>query len=100
VGAEEEAKERLVRRWLKRFWKRLQYRWGWRRCHGCRGWHKVRWVKDWVVHPEEPPMFYHYECSGCGARTSTTPSVLSEDAARKLGYKDFAEYAEKNLNVK
>lgn len=89
-----------IRRWFRRLRKRCQYRRGWRRCPSCRGWHKVIWVKDWVLDPEEPPLFYHYECAGCGAQTSMRPSVLSEHAAKELGYRDFADYADKNLSEK
>jgi hypothetical protein len=85
-----------VMRYLKRFWKRLKYRLGWRLCEKCRGFHKIKWVKDVIYHPEEPPMFYHWECTNCGNATPVRPSGLTEEVVRKLGYKNFIDYAKRN----
>lgn len=63
----------------------------------CRTFTKIRWVKDIIYHPEEPPMFVHWQCAHCGARTPTQPTSLTEDACRKLGYDSFADYGAKVL---
>ena len=83
-------------RLLKRVWRYIQSRLGWATCPVCKEWRRIRWVKDWIIHPEEPPMFCHYECTGCGARTEVMPTALTEHAVKKLGYKDFADWAKKH----
>jgi hypothetical protein len=56
----------------------------------------MKWIKDWVYDPEEPPMFVHYECSGCGHNSGIIPTSITEDAVRKLGYDSFIDYAAQN----
>lgn len=88
---------RRLYRWVRNFRVRFLH---WRYCSICRTFSKIRWVKDPVYHPEEPPMFYHYECARCGTQTSTQPTSLTEDACQSLGYSSFSDYAAKNLSKK
>lgn len=53
---------------------------GWRLCSSCRGFHRFIWVKDWILFEDEPPMFVHYECAGCGRRTDTIASTVQSAA--------------------
>ena len=81
-----------LRKWLHRRWKRFLYRRGWRYCPVCRKFAKIKWVKDVVLHEDEPPMFFHWTCSNCGARTPIAATGLTQDAVKSLGYKDFDDY--------
>lgn len=72
----------------------IKYRMGWRVCPSCGKFARIAWVKDWVMHPDEPPLFWHYECTACGAATDIMPSVLSEKAVRGLGFENFDKFAE------
>ena len=82
---------------IKRLWRITQVRWfGYRGCDRCRKLVKPRFVKDVVLFEDEPPLFGHYECPGCGLATPIMPSGLTEDAVRKLGYGSFDDYARRN----
>lgn len=86
---------------IKNFIHNIKIKLGYIDCPCCHNFIKPKWVKDYIYHPEEPPMFYHYECPKCIFWFSTfTPSILTERTVRKLGYKDFNDYAEKVLNHK
>ncbi len=77
--------------WVKRRAGRLD-------CPCCGGQATLVWEKDWVMHPEEPPLFCHWRCLGCHAITPIRPTELSERAVRSLGFGDFTEYATKVLH--
>ena len=87
---------RKIRRWFKRIWKRCQYRRGWRICLACRSWQKIECKPVYLLFEDEPPMFVEWKCTGCGKRTGLMPTMLTTDAVKSLGYKDFNDYAEKN----
>jgi len=89
-----------LRWWIRRGLKRYLYRRGWRYCPCCRKFVEIKWVQDVVLFEDEPPMFSHWECSNCGATTPVSPTILTEDAVRRLGYKDFSEYCRKVLKRK
>ena len=66
-------------------------------CPYCNVLIKPKFNKDYIYHPEEPPMFYHYSCPKCTLWLSTsTPSILTERAVKQLGFKNFNEFAERN----
>lgn len=65
---------------------------GWGNCPNCKSFIKPIWVNDWLYDPDEPPMFYHYECPKCFARTDIMPSKLTEKAVKQLGFNSFEEY--------
>jgi len=59
-------------------------------CPFCKEFIKPKLIKDWICHPEEPPLFFHYECPKCTLWISTfKPSILTEKAVRQLGFKRF-----------
>ena len=67
-------------------------------CPHCRAVISPRWVKDAVLHPEEPPLFAHYECPKCWRHlTPIEPTALTEQAVRRLGFRDAADYAQQVL---
>jgi hypothetical protein len=82
---------------LRALLKRIKVRMGWRYCGCCRQFVRLQWEKDWIVHPEEPPLFCHWECPNCGAGSPILPTSLTTKAVRSLGFKDFNDYAEKAL---
>lgn len=86
---------RKFRWWLKRRWKRFLYRRGWRYCPRCRKFSKILWVKVPIFHPDEPPMFFFFQCSNCNAKTPVMPTRLSIEAVQSLGYVDFDDYYKK-----
>ena len=54
-------------------------------CPFCKELIKPKFVKDYVYHSDEPPMFYHYECPKCTLWLSTSiPSILTERAVKQL----------------
>lgn len=66
---------------------------GWQDCPRCKQLVRMRFEKVAVLHPEEPPMFGYWHCQRCGgAQSDVLPTWLAEKAARRLGYKDFADY--------
>ena len=65
---------------LKRWVRKIR---GFKPCPLC-GERSVHWVQDCVLFEDEPPMFCHWECVACGARTETRPSRLTVDVARSL----------------
>lgn len=67
----------LFKKWLLRF---ILLR---ERCPVCQE-YALRWVKDWVVDPEEPPMFGHWVCDECGASTPIKPTKLAVRAAKDV----------------
>jgi rRNA maturation protein Nop10 len=69
-------KKSRFRRWYRRF---ILFR---EKCPVC-GEYSVKWVKDWIVDPEEPTMFGHWLCEDCGAFTLTQPTKLTIDAAKQ-----------------
>lgn len=73
----------------------IKVRLGWRYCTKCRHLVRLRWVKDWIVSPEEPPLFYHYECPICHGCSAIVPTTLTLKAVRNLGYETVSEYVEK-----
>ena len=75
----------------------FKYRAGYKDCHSCGAQATVSFEKDWIFHPDEPPLFGHFRCSECNACTMSKPTGLSEEAVKKMGYKDFNEYGEKVL---
>lgn len=77
---------------IKYFLRHVLEKLGWQDCPECNSFIKPKWVQDWIYDPEEPPMFYHYECRRCGARTDTIPSPLTEKSVKRLGFKDFHDY--------
>jgi len=79
----------------------LKIKLGYIYCPFCKQLIKPKYIKDHIFHPEEPPMFYHYECPKCKLWLCvSTPSVLTERAVRQLGYKNFDDYAKKVLKEK
>ena len=88
---------KLIKRYLKKSIRNLKYRLGWRHCGKCRTFSWIRWVKDWVVDPDEPSMFYHWECSNCGISTTVQPTLNTEKAVRSLGFENFECFAKENL---
>lgn len=90
---------RLIAAWT-RWLHAYRERHGWFDCPVCGTFMKPRWVKDWIVDPEEPPLFYHYECPHCGASTAPEPSSLTEHAVRDLGFRNFDHFAETHLQPK
>ena len=85
--------------WHKRLAHRVKFKFGWRDCPNCRQFAHFSWEKEWVHHPEEPPLFVYYVCGACGWRTKTMPSWLTESAVRSLGYQDFEDYAVRGLKI-
>ena len=88
-------------RWkkLKEWWHfRVMY-WkgkrGWEFCPDCARFVRPRWIKEWIHHPEEPPLFCRYQCPECGYTTGVNPTGLTEETVRRMGYKNFLEYAQK-----
>ena len=75
---------------LWRAWRKFN---AWEDCEGCGSEMSMHFVKDWVYHPEEPPMFYHFECTVCNHISSMQHSILMDEAAKKFGYDDFPSYA-------
>ena len=65
-------------------------------CRSCRKVITPRWKKDHVLFEDEPPLFYHYECPHCGYHlTNMIPTAITENAVKKLGYRDFKDYVGK-----
>lgn len=81
-------------KYLRTLIQKVQKRFGWDMCPCCRNWRRIKIVQDPVVFEEEPPMFFHYECTGCGARTVTLPTSLTEDALKELGYSSYDAFLE------
>lgn len=71
------SKKLIFRRWFNRFVLLKE------RCPICQE-YAVRWVKDWVVDPEEPPMFGHWICDACSAATKVVPTRLALRAAKDV----------------
>lgn len=82
---------------MKEIIRKIKVKLGWIDCPSCGNFIKPRWEKDWIIDPEEPPMFYHYECPKCFARTDIEPTLITEKAVRNLGYDDFKDFANKNI---
>jgi hypothetical protein len=82
------------RRW-HRLVRNVRWRMGWRHCRHCRQFSRIKWIKDVVLFADEPPMFYHLECTRCGARTAVMPTCITESAARSLGFDSFDDYSKK-----
>lgn len=79
---------------MKNFIKNIKIKLGYIECHVCNNFIKPKLIKDYIYHPEEPPMFYHYECPKCKTKTDIEPTLLIEKAIRDLGYKDFNDFME------
>jgi hypothetical protein len=54
-------------------------------------------VQDIVVYADEPPIFFHYECPACGAKSEIQPTVVAEAAIQEMGYKDFRHFARERI---
>lgn len=82
---------------LKRAWWAF---WGWVDCPVC---HQqiMRWEKDYVFHPEEPPCFGHWQCFNpeCRVSSDITATWLMDEAAQKHGFKNFDDFMEKKDGV-
>lgn len=80
---------------IKRWWRSVTTTWklqhGWTYCPECGYLVFPRFVKDWIVHPEEPPLFGHYYCPHCRHTTAPKASFLMDSAARSHGYKSFED---------
>jgi len=74
---------------------RIKRRLGWIDCPQCGKFRKPRWVKDYVLDPEEPPLFGHWYMPCCGASTEVEPTMIMDDAARSFGAKDFNDFMER-----
>lgn len=80
-------------RWLRRKWRALV---GWHDCPCC-GAQALRWHKYVILNEDEPPMFGWWHCEACERRTDVLPTEITERAVKSLGYRNFDEYAERNL---
>jgi hypothetical protein len=79
---------------MNRYWRRLREHWGWIDCPGCGQFRRPRWVKDYIYHPEEPPLFGHWYMPCCGVSTEVTATSIMDDAARSFGARDFNDFME------
>lgn len=77
---------------MKKLIRKILTKFGWIDCPKCNSFIKPKFIKDWIYDPEEPPMFYHYECPQCFARTDIEPTILTENAVKKLGFENFQDY--------
>jgi hypothetical protein len=59
----------------------------------------MKFTQVQVLFPDEPPLFFKVECQRCGWTTGTLPSVLTEQAVRKMGFKDFEEYVQASNEI-
>jgi len=76
-GSDVSDRRHYFKRWLNRFILL-------RECCPICSEYAVRWIKDWVVHPEEPPMFGHWICDECHAATPVLPTRLTVRAAKDV----------------
>ena len=53
------------------------------------------WVKDWILHPEEPPILGHFVCPECGWHSSIVPTSLTTDVLKKHFRMTWDEFCEK-----
>ncbi len=78
-------------------WRRLRTRFGWIDCPQCGEFRRPRWVKDWLVFEDEPPLFGHWYMPCCGARTETEATPMMNEAARSFGARDFDDFMDKTI---
>ena len=71
---------------------------GWIYCPICKEFMKPKWIKDWVYDPEEPPMFGHYICPKCKATTEISPTILTNNVVKKMGYESFDDFINKRID--
>ncbi len=76
-------KERVYKKTLGKFY---------HDCPVCKAVGSLRWVQDYVYHPEEPPCFGHWYCRACGGASKVVATKLMDEAARNYGYKDFETF--------
>jgi len=78
---------------IKRWWRKLC---GYSDCPLCDQ-QTVKWVKDYIYHPEEPPMVGHWQCTNpeCLARTEVEGTAWADKIAREMGHRSFRDAVEK-----
>lgn len=61
-------------------------------CPLC-GRQSVKWVKDVLLHPEEPPILGHWQCANpdCLARTDIMSAPWADSIARDMGYPTYMD---------
>jgi hypothetical protein len=74
---------------LKRWWRRFL---GYRDCPICSQ-QTVKWVKDYIFHPEEPPMFGHWQCLNpdCLVATEVESLPWADKIAQEQGYRTLKD---------
>lgn len=82
---------------FKNFIRKIKFKLGYVVCPVCNKLVKYKWQQDYVVSPDEPPMFYHYYCPNCYTITGTFPSTLTEKVVKKLGFDSFDDYVNQVL---
>lgn len=75
--------------WLKDRWQRLQ---GYSKCPFCKQ-ITFSWEKDYIYHPEEPPILGHWQCynKDCNARTETASTPWADQIAQQYGHETFLD---------
>ncbi len=68
-------------------------------CPKCKVTRWFKWEKDWIYHPEEPPMFAHWLCCKCGWKSPIEPTKLTEDVIRKKFGMSVEEFTKKYLRT-
>ena len=58
---------------------------GYRDCPVCGSNATLKTVKDIVVFYDEPPMFYHWNCTNCKVETPPLPTSITKKAAESVG---------------
>lgn len=74
---------------IKRAWRKMQ---GYRDCPICKE-QTLQFVKDWIIHPEEPPLFGHWQCFNKNCLVSTDMESLpwADKVAQEQGHRTFKE---------
>jgi hypothetical protein len=57
----------------------------------------MRWYKDWILDPEEPPCFGHWFCSNCKAESHVEATPLMDEAAQRHGFSSFKDFIEQKF---
>lgn len=70
---------------IRQILRSVQIKLGWRDCPACGEFVRVRWVKDCVLFVDEPPMFFHWECPRCRAKSNVQPTFLITEALASHG---------------
>lgn len=68
---------------VARITRRILERLGWGDCPVCHSFIRPRWVKDCALFEDEPPMFCHWECPRCHARTPVVPTFITLSVMKK-----------------